>query len=288
MGSVTAVLEKSAVIRRISDKSLKIRLLVAALIIPPLLLFLVLGGWPFNIFFCLALSIGAWEFWRMFRVAGYAPSLFILIAATVSIFLLRSLPLAEYMGLWLSALVLFSLADAVRQQARNIANATLNFCFTVAGALYVGWLGSYLILLRNLPQGLYWTMLPIFAAAMADTGGYLFGSLFGKHRLAPSISPKKSWEGYYGGILFGGLATWLATLVLHQYIPEITPLAGLILGVVISILVPFGDLAESMFKRQFQIKDTSHILPGHGGILDRIDSSLWAIVIGYYLILILI
>jgi phosphatidate cytidylyltransferase len=275
------------VIKRISDKSFKVRILVAAIIVPLIVTFLVLGGWPFNVFFCIALTMAAWEFWRMFRTAGYSPSLVILGVFTVSIFFLRTLPLAEYMGFWLSALVLFSLADAVRQQAINIPNATFNFTITISGALYIGWLGSYLILLRNLPHGLFWTLLVIFTAAMADTGGYLFGSLWGKHRIAPSISPKKSWEGYIGGILVGGLSTWLAAWIMHFYIPEILPLTGLILGVVISILVPFGDLAESMFKRQFQIKDSSHILPGHGGILDRIDSSLWAIVIGYYLILIL-
>jgi phosphatidate cytidylyltransferase len=170
-----------------------------------------------------------------------------------------------------------------------VPNATFNFTVTVSGALYVGWLGSYLILLRSLPQvGLTWTLLVIYAAAMTDTGGYLFGSLFGKHKIAPSISPKKSWEGYVGGILVGGLGTWLATFLLHIYFPEIIAIHGLIVGTVLSILVPFGDLAESMFKRQFEIKDSSHVLPGHGGILDRIDSSLWAIVIGYYLLLVLI
>jgi phosphatidate cytidylyltransferase len=285
---VIAGLEKSDVTKIISDKSLKMRLLVAAVLIPLITFFFVLGGWPFNIFCCLALSLAVWEFWRMFRGAGYSPSLFILIAATVSIFYLRTLPLADYMGLWLSLLVLLSLGNAIRQQAQNIPNATLNFTITISGALYVGWLGSYLILLRNMPQGQIWILVIVFTAAMADTGGYLFGSLFGKHKIAPAISPKKSWEGYIGGILFGGLSTWLATFILHGYVPEVLPFAGLILGVVISILAPFGDLAESMFKRQFQIKDSSHILPGHGGILDRIDSSLWAIVIGYYLLLVLI
>jgi phosphatidate cytidylyltransferase len=272
----------------IADKSLKQRLIMAAVIIPVLLAFVIIGGWPYNVFVCFALTLGVWEFWRMFRSANFSPSLFIMGAATVSIFFLRTLPLADYMGLWLSLLVLLSLGDAVRQQARNIPNATLNFTITISGSLYVGWLGSYMVLLRSLPQGLYWTLLVIFAAAMTDTGGYLFGSLFGKHKIAPSISPKKSWEGYVGGIIVGGLSTWLAAYILHLYIPEIQALTGLIVGTVISILVPFGDLAESMFKRQFQIKDSSHILPGHGGILDRIDSSLWAIVIGYYLLLVLI
>ena len=272
----------------ISKNPLTTRILVAAIIIPLIVGFLLIDGWPFAIFFSLTLGMAVWEYWRMFRVAGYSPSLFILLLATGSIFILRFLSLENFVGLWLSLLVLLSLADAVRQQASNIPHATLNFTITVSGALYIGWLGSYLALLRMQELGLYWTMLIIFATAMADTGGYLFGSLFGKHRIAPSISPKKSWEGYFGGIIVGGLSTWLAAAILNIYFPQILPLHGLIIGVVISILVPFGDLAESMIKRQFQIKDSSHILPGHGGILDRIDSSLWAIVIGYYLVLTLI
>jgi phosphatidate cytidylyltransferase len=272
----------------ISDKSLKKRLIVAAILIPIVTGFIIIGGWLFAVFCCFALSLGAWEFWRLFRSAGFYPSLFILILATVSIFYLRTLPNVDYVGFWLSALVLLSLGDAVRQQAVNIPNATLNFTITVSGALYVGWLGSYLVLLRALPNGFFWTMLMIYSTAIIDTGAYLFGSLFGKHKIAPSISPKKSWEGFAGGILFGGVFTWLATFVVHFFIPEIVPIHGLIIGIILSLLVPFGDLAESMFKRQFHLKDSSHILPGHGGVLDRIDSTLWAIVIGYYLVLVLV
>jgi phosphatidate cytidylyltransferase len=288
MGTGTAVLEKSAANNKRSNGSLKQRLLVAAILIPLIGGFLIWGGIPFYIFFCFALSLAGWEFWRMFRTGGYAPSLCVIIVFIVGIFVLRALSLENYIGMWLSALILLALADAVRQQSQNIPNATLNFAFTITGVMYVGWLGSYLPLLRNLSQGLFWTLLIIFAAAMADTGGYFFGSLFGRHLIAPSISPKKTWEGYLGGILFGGLSTLLAALVLHHFIPEISILVGTILGVTISALVPIGDFAESMFKRQFQIKDSSHILPGHGGVLDRIDTSLWAIVIGYYLIIVLI
>jgi phosphatidate cytidylyltransferase len=272
----------------ISKKPLTTRILVAAIIIPLILGALIIDGWPFAVFFSLALCAAVWEYWRMFRVAGYFPSLIILLLATASIFILRFLSLEAYTGLWLSVLVLLCLGDAVRQQAITIPHATLNFTITLSGVVYIGWLGSYIALLRVQEQGLYWTMLVIGAAALADTGGYLFGSLFGKHRIAPSISPKKSWEGYIGGIFFGALTTWLTAAILHHFIPQILPVHGLIIGAVISVLVPFGDLAESMMKRQFQIKDSSHILPGHGGILDRIDSSLWAIVIGYYLVLALI
>ena len=101
------------------------------------------------------------------------------------------------------------------------------------------------------------------------------------------VSPKKSWEGYLGGILVGGLGGWGLAALWNIASPAVLPIHGLILGIIISILAPLGDFGESMIKRQFSIKDTSKILPGHGGIFDRIDSSLWAAFIGYYLILLI-
>ena len=86
----------------------------------------------------------------------------------------------------------------------------------------------------------------------------------------------------------GGLGGWGLTALWHMAVPAILPIHGLILGIVLSLAVPFGDFGESMIKRQFNLKDTSNILPGHGGMMDRIDSSLWAAFIGYYIILLLL
>lgn len=267
-----------------ADSSLKKRLIVAGILVPLVAIFIYLGGWPFTIFITLPLCLAAWEYWRMFRVAGYAPSLFLLVVFTGSAVLMRALFAYLYMDLWLTLLVLSSVAVATVQQARSVPQAAFNFAITISGALYLGWLAGYAIALRALPNGLIWTLIVLFAASIGDAGGYFVGIRWGKHKIAPAISPKKSWEGYFGGVLFSALTTWLLTLVCHAYVPAILPIHGFILGTILALVTPLGDFAESMLKRQFNLKDSSHILPGHGGILDRIDSSLWALAIGFYII----
>ncbi len=267
-----------------ADQSLKKRLIVAAILVPLVAFFIYLGRWPFTIFITVFISLGAWEYWRMFRIAGYSPSLFLLMAFTASAVVMRALFQYQFSDLWLTLLVLSSLSVATIQQARAEEKAAFNFTITISGALYLGWLAGYAITLRALPNGLIWTLIVLFAASIGDTGGYFVGTRWGKHKIAPAISPKKSWEGYFGGVLVSALATWLLTLACHAFVPEILPVHGFILGAVLAVITPLGDFAESMLKRQFNLKDSSQILPGHGGILDRIDSSLWALAIGFYII----
>jgi phosphatidate cytidylyltransferase len=111
----------------------------------------------------------------------------------------------------------------------------------------------------------------------------LIGAKYGKHKLAPRLSPKKSWEGYWAGVftgtLFGGyfayVYSWLGPL-------HVSIVQGMLLGLVLSLITTLGDLGESLFKRQGGIKDSGTLFPGHGGAFDRIDSWLWAAVIGVY------
>lgn len=108
---------------------------------------------------------------------------------------------------------------------------------------------------------------------LSDTGAYCFGSLFGKHRLFERISPKKSWEGSIGG----GVVSIASAFVFAHFFPFMSLLSWIGLAVVVVVFGTWGDLTESLFKRQLGVKDSGHILPGHGGILDRFDSSLLAI-----------
>jgi len=273
--------------KMIQNKSLKTRLLVAGILVPLVSFFIIIGGWAYAVFMALALALAGWEFWRMFRIGNYSPSLFLIITGILTLVGMRYFWQFQYMDLWLAILIMLAMTFAVVQQAQNVPNAGFNFAITVSAILYVGWLGSYTISLRTLPQGMIWMLLVIFAAAMTDTGAYLFGSLFGKHKIAPALSPKKSWEGYFGGVAVGAVSTWAATLLCAHFFSGLIPWHGFVLGVVLAIFTPMGDFAESMLKRLFDIKDASHILPGHGGILDRIDSSLWAIPIGFYILLLL-
>jgi phosphatidate cytidylyltransferase len=137
----------------------------------------------------------------------------------------------------------------------------------------------------------WWLKLVLPLVWAADTGGYSIGSAYGKHKMAPRLSPKKSWEGYFAGIftsvLVGAFFAYAFSLMptgpqpLHGLI---NPLQGALLGLAIGALAPLGDLGESMLKRQSGMKDSSNIFPGHGGFLDRIDSWIWGAAIGYFLI----
>jgi phosphatidate cytidylyltransferase len=152
---------------------------------------------------------------------------------------------------------------------------------------YIGWFGAYFISLRNLPEGKWWILVVLPAVWFADTGAYFIGKRFGRHKLSPRLSPKKTWEGYLGGIVVGVILTALfAALWRVGAGPNsgITVLRGALMGLVMGIFPTLGDLGESMIKRQMGVKDSGNILPGHGGAFDRIDSWLWAVVMGYYLI----
>ena len=130
-------------------------------------------------------------------------------------------------------------------------------------------------------------MVALPAIWFADSGAYFYGRVYGRRKLSPRLSPKKTWEGYIAGIVIGILgSTAFAAMWQLPAGPEtaITPLRGAILGLVLSVIAPLGDLGESMIKRQFGIKDSSNLIPGHGGAFDRIDSWLWAGVVGYYII----
>jgi phosphatidate cytidylyltransferase len=148
---------------------------------------------------------------------------------------------------------------------------------TLAGALYIGVLGAYFILVRALPNGATWTGLVLLTGWTTDTGAYIAGTRFGHHGFFTSISPKKTWEGAIGG--------WVAAtivMLLLGVIVGLPPLHGLALGIGIGVASTLGDLAESLIKRQVGAKDSGAILPGHGGILDRVDSLLFAAVFAYY------
>jgi phosphatidate cytidylyltransferase len=164
----------------------------------------------------------------------------------------------------------------------------VDFGVTLGGVFYLGWIGAYLVSLRLLPEGKWWILLALPAVWIADSGAYLVGSRFGRRKFSPRLSPRKTWEGYWGGVIAGALGAVLLAYVWRIAAgPESAITAGraALLGLVISALAPLGDLGESMFKRMVGAKDSSNLIPGHGGVFDRIDSWLWAGVIGYYIVL---
>jgi phosphatidate cytidylyltransferase len=263
------------------------RLLVVLLILPAGLFVIVSGGWVITLAAAAILARAGWEYWRMFRMGGYRPSLMLLAGGSAAFAVARHLTGFELTGLLLSLLMLANMALQVVNYRQNKDTAGLDFNINLGGVIYLGWLGSYLISLRDLPGGLVWFMLVLPATWLADGAAYLVGSRIGRHKMAPYISPKKSWEGYIGGVVLGTLGTVLLGAAWRSFNPLVSLEQALVIGLVISIFSPLGDLCESLLKRGFGLKDTSNLMPGHGGMLDRIDSWLWAAPLGYYLITIL-
>lgn len=260
------------------------RILSAAIFIPACLLIVIAGGWLFIFSVCIVIGLAAWEFWNMFRQGNYAPSGYILIGGSIVLVIARAFPENDIAPMVLSGLIFLAMAFHTISYEKGVDTAGIDFCITIGGLTYVGWLGSYLILLRALPEGLFWIILSILGIGCSDMGAYFIGSKLGKHKISKRVSPSKSLEGFIGGLVSGTLFGFLFGIFLQNYSVKINGLNGLIIGMIVSLLAPLGDLGKSMLKRQFNLKDTSHLIPGHGGILDRIDTWLWAAAISYYLI----
>lgn len=158
--------------------------------------------------------------------------------------------------------------------------ALLNVSASILSIIYVGWLfGRHLVLIRQMPDGREFIYLILGITWSGDIGAYLIGRQFGKHKIIPAISPKKSLEGYIAGLLFG-VATSIA--LCHFLNLNIELYHAIILGVGLTIIGQLGDLAESLMKRSAKIKDSGKIMPGHGGILDRCDSLIFIAPSFYY------
>ena len=175
--------------------------------------------------------------------------------------------------------VVLSLVWLLVRQRRE--GAFLDWAWTLAGILYVGWLLSYFVGLRGLEDGRNWVFLAIIVTFASDTAAYFVGKALGRHRLAPTISPGKTWEGTIGGFIGAIVIALLFTLPTPLQLP-IGYGQAILLGFLISLFGQLGDLGESLLKRNTGVKDSGGWLAGHGGFLDRIDSIVFAGIVVYY------
>ena len=159
------------------------------------------------------------------------------------------------------------------------AEAMPDWLWAVGGALYLGWLGSHLVLLRDIWDGRDWVYLAVLSTFATDTAAYFVGRAIGRTKLAPSVSPGKTVEGGIGGLVAGAAAVILLNylLGLRESAVAIVPLA-----ILLPLAAQAGDLAESKLKRSMQVKDASSLIPGHGGFMDRLDSVILVTVVVYY------
>jgi phosphatidate cytidylyltransferase len=173
--------------------------------------------------------------------------------------------------------LLFALIFLFR--VRDMTRVAGEFALLCAGFLYVPFLLGHFILLRQSPHGISWIFLLLVIVMCGDTFAFYVGTSFGKHRLYPAVSPKKSIEGSLGG-LAGSMVG--ALIVKATFFPELSLPACLITALLLGLLGQLGDLFESLLKRSFGVKDSGVIVPGHGGMLDRLDSLLFAVPAAFY------
>ncbi len=256
------------------------RLLIALALLPVVIGVVYLGGWWLFALALFAGLIALHELYRMARerrplvIAGYGG-----FALTLLGLQLGDLPWmlgGILMTLFLS-FVFYGLSD-IR------ASATTSFGITLLGVVWVGAGLGLLLLVRDIPDYGFWAVIAVmFTVFAADTAAFFVGRTLGRHRLAPAISPAKTWEGLVGGVLAAMAA---AFLILYRDRDEFLTIPEmLLLGAAVALAAVLGDLFESAVKRDLQIKDSGRLLGGHGGMLDRLDALLWAGPAAYFVIL---
>jgi len=230
--------------------------------------------------------LAVWEFYRMVGITRLAPLAVFGMVGTLLFILRPHLDYAPATAILLTAVVALSLPLLLLSPQKEGRLAL--WAGTVAGVLYVGWLLSYLVALRLEPgtaafpeAGRNFTFLAIFATFGSDTMAYFIGKAIGRHKLAPRVSPGKTWEGAAAGVAGAIAVTLLFKLPTPLQLP-INYWQAILLGLLISVFGQGGDLVESRLKRSAGIKESGRFMPGHGGLLDRMDSLVFAGVVIYF------
>ncbi len=251
-------------------------LLLLILIIPAVLF----GGVLYFVYVSFFIVMAAWEYVQMFRAAGYQPSALIAVGGAFVLLTTRAFRPA-WTDWALTALILGAMTYHLFAYERGRHEAALEFGITLGGFTYLGWFAGYMLELRALPDGGWWVMIVFPVVWLTDSGAYMIGARYGKHKMLKLLSPKKSWEGFKAGVLIGTLYGGFFAFAYSRFGPlHLSVWQGLLLGFVLSTVTTLGDLGESLFKRFGDAKDSGNFLPGHGGAFDRIDSLIWAAVIG--------
>ncbi len=266
-------------------RSLLLRVLTALVGIPTILGLLWFGGWV--VFGALVVLVvwSSYEIHHMLTGEGKHPLSYFSLALSI-VFLLTAilptwrLPLLEG-GISLLLLLSFTWLLLMR---KSLDGSLTDWALTIAVPFYIGWPLRFFQLLRGNQVGFspgFWLVVVVLASVWTyDSMAFFAGRFFGRHKLATVVSPSKTWEGVIGGIIGGVAVTILTTRPLNIPIYH-----AIILGILLSVAGQIGDLAESLIKRQTHVKDSGHLVPGHGGILDRIDSQLFGVMVLYLYIL---
>ena len=259
-------------------KNLLVRSLTGIVFVSLMLAGLYFGAYTYGILFLFILIGSLHEFFSMTTHSGFKPARILAFLTGILMFVLSFLVASGKTNpMWFFSIFPFILFIFIAELFANSQHPLQNIAITMTGLAYAAVplsLSNYLVFDRpGAPYSGQLFLALLVIIWVYDSGAYLFGVSFGKHRLYERISPKKSWEGAIGGML----AAIGVSAVIAGYIPQIDLIHWLTISVLIVFASTLGDLTESMIKRQFGVKDSGNIFPGHGGILDRFDSLLFAI-----------
>lgn len=228
-----------------------------------------------------AVGVATWEMVRAMRVSGANPPLLPLLGGGAAMTMAAWCwgPEALTLGLLVTvlAVMVWRLGDGPAGYQRDIRAATLV-------TVYVPFLAGFAVLLAVPPDGHWRVLVTLATVVLSDTGGYVAGIFFGRHPMAPKVSPKKSWEGLAGSILAAAVGGGIGL----SFLFSVTWWWGVLFGLVVAAAAVLGDLAESLLKRDLGVKDMSDLLPGHGGVMDRLDSILFAAPAAFFLLTVLV
>ncbi len=259
---------------------LRQRVLSAIVLLPIVLALARVGGIPWSLTVLVVGILGWREMTNLLQRDHFAVDRLlglIFIVACVGEAYVRSLGLIsqDLLRPLLTGLIILSLTWALYDRSEH---PTITWAVNIAGALYMGFLLAHFVTLRLRPQGFSWLMLALILTWVNDSMAYFVGSTLGRHKLWPRVSPRKTWEGSLGG----GISTLIAGGFLAYYLVNVPAWSGVVLGLLISVAATFGDLAVSLLKRMARLKDSSNLIPGHGGVLDRLDSLMFTVPIVTY------
>jgi phosphatidate cytidylyltransferase len=259
-------------VKRIRDsRSLRLRLISSIILIPLVAAIIYAGGGWFLAGIILASILASREFVTLMRTGGYRPSWLFCLTIIILFVLDATLPSWR---LGLRTLSLFIMTSLIWQLFHQTANPIVDWALAIAFGFYLGIVASNSVLLRNGPGGSSWMAFVVLVSWASDGVAYATGRAWGRRKLWPQVSPGKTWEGAIGGWLAG-----VGASVIICWLIGVGWQHGLALGVWVATISPFGDLAISMLKRQVGAKDSGNLIPGHGGVLDRLNSMLFIVLL---------
>ena len=252
--------------------NLRLRVLSGVVLAPVAIAAVLLGGTPLLVLLSVAVALLSLEWGRMCARRGPAA-----VAALIAVAVLTAL-FTAYCGYWRSSwgvLAAASLLVALLARASRRSERALDVAF---GALYLGAPAIAFLWLRSGPTGLAWAVILLASAWLADIAAFVGGSWLGGPKLWPRVSPRKTWSGFLFGLVAAALSAWAAASVVRRFGgPE--PAHAITVGVLTGLATMGGDLGESVLKRRFGVKDSGDLIPGHGGLLDRVDGLMTAALV---------